>query len=92
MNVRRFWDVALATPIPLVEKTLFWTASSMSAAGRGHNAPDVSEFRHCRINHFPLFADKENRIQGIESDKIMTHYVGIDLHTACVLWKSGDRV
>lgn len=36
---------------------------------KGHNVLDVSEFKHCRINHFPLFADKENHIEGIESDE-----------------------
>jgi transposase len=32
-----------------------------------HNALDVSEFKHYRINHSKLFAQKQNHINGIES-------------------------
>lgn len=34
---------------------------------RSYNALDVSEFKHCRINHSQLFADKRNHINGIEN-------------------------
>ena len=34
---------------------------------RGDNALDVSEFKHYRINHSELFADKHNHINGIEN-------------------------
>ncbi|WP_223671149.1 IS1595 family transposase [Kangiella shandongensis] len=34
---------------------------------RSYNALDVSEFKHCRINHSELFADKRNHINGIEN-------------------------
>ena len=34
---------------------------------RGYNVLDVSEFRHYRINHSKLFADKGNHINGIEN-------------------------
>ncbi len=34
---------------------------------RGYNALDVSEFKHYRINHSKLFADKKNHINGIEN-------------------------
>ena len=34
---------------------------------RGYNALDVSEFKHYRINHSELFADKHNHINGIEN-------------------------
>ena len=34
---------------------------------RSYNALDVSSFRHVRINHSELFADKENHINGIEN-------------------------
>jgi len=32
-----------------------------------YNALDVSEFKHYRINHSKLFADKHNHINGIEN-------------------------
>jgi len=34
---------------------------------RGYNALDVSEFKHFRINHSTLFAEKHNHINGIEN-------------------------
>ena len=34
---------------------------------RGYNALDVSEFKHYRINHSQLFANKHNHINGIEN-------------------------
>jgi transposase len=33
----------------------------------GYNILDVSEFKHYRINHSKLFADKYNHINGIEN-------------------------
>ena len=32
-----------------------------------NNVLDVSEFKHYRINHSKLFADKQNHINGIEN-------------------------
>ncbi len=34
---------------------------------RSYNVLDVSEFKHYRINHSKLFADKKNHINGIEN-------------------------
>ena len=34
---------------------------------RGYNVLDVSEFKHCRINHSKLIADKQGHINGIEN-------------------------
>jgi transposase len=34
---------------------------------RSYNALDVSAFRHMRVNHSKLFADKKNHINGIEN-------------------------
>ena len=34
---------------------------------KSDNALDVSEFKHFRINHSQLFADKKNHINGIEN-------------------------
>jgi transposase len=36
-------------------------------AYHSYNVLDVSEFRHYRINHSELFADKQNHINGIEN-------------------------
>ena len=34
---------------------------------QGYNVLDVSDFPHFRINHWELFADKRNHINGIEN-------------------------
>ena len=36
-------------------------------AWRSYNALDVSDFRHYRINHSELFADRHNHINGIDN-------------------------
>jgi len=36
-------------------------------AYHSYNVLDVSEFKHYRINHSKLFADKQNHINGIEN-------------------------
>ena len=38
-----------------------------SDAWHGYNALDISDFKHYRINHSILFADKHNHINGIEN-------------------------
>jgi transposase len=49
---------------------------------RSYNVLDVSEFKHYRINHSELFADKHNHINGIENfwnqaKRVMRKYNGI---------------
>lgn len=34
---------------------------------RSYNALDVSEFKHYKINHSKIFADKKNHINWIEN-------------------------
>jgi transposase len=56
-------DASSATLMPIITPdsivyTDYW---------RGYNALDVAEFKHYRINHSKLFADKGNHINGIEN-------------------------
>jgi transposase len=49
---------------------------------RSYNVLDVSEFKHYRINHSELFADKHNHINGIENfwnqaKRVLRKYNGI---------------
>jgi len=49
---------------------------------RSYNVLDVSEFKHFRINHSKLFADKHNHINGIENfwnqaKRVLRKYNGI---------------
>ena len=38
-----------------------------SDSWKGYNVLDVSAFKHFRINHSELFADKQSHINGIEN-------------------------
>ena len=38
-----------------------------SDSWKGYSVLDVSAFKHLRINHSELFADKQNHINGIEN-------------------------
>ena len=54
------------TLMPIIAHKVIPDSIVYSDCWRGYNALDVSEFKHCRINHSKLFADKPNHINGIE--------------------------
>ena len=60
-------DASSATLIPIIERKVVPDSIVYSDCWRGYNALDVSDFKHCRINHSKLFADKRNHINGIEN-------------------------
>jgi len=53
--------------VPIIEQKVIPDSIVYSDCWRGYNALDVSEFKHYRINHSKLFADKHNHINGIEN-------------------------
>lgn len=60
-------DASSATLIPIIERKVIPDSIVYSDSWRGYNVLDVSEFKHYRINHSQLFADKHNHINGIEN-------------------------
>ena len=60
-------DASSATLIPIIERKVVPDSIVYSDCWRGYNVLDVSEFKHYRINHSQLFADKKNHINGIEN-------------------------
>jgi len=60
-------DASLATLYPVMERKLVPDSIVYSDCCRGYNVLDVSEFKHCRINHSKLFADEQDHINGIEN-------------------------
>ena len=60
-------DASSATLLPIIERKVVPDSIVYSDCWRGYNALDVSDFKHCRINHSKLFADKRNHINGIEN-------------------------
>jgi transposase len=60
-------DASSETLCPIIERKVIPDSIVYSDSWRGYNALDVSEFKHFRINHSKLFADKKNHINGIEN-------------------------
>ena len=60
-------DASGSTLIPIIERKVVPDSIVYSDCWKGYNVLDVSEFKHYRINHSKLFADKQNHINGIES-------------------------
>jgi transposase len=59
-------DAKTATLLPIIERKVIPDSIVYSDRWKGYNALDVSEFKHFRINHSKLFADKKNYINGIK--------------------------
>jgi transposase len=60
-------DASVSTLIPIIESKVVPDSIVYSDSWKGYNTLDVSEFKHYRINHSKLFADKQNHINGIEN-------------------------
>jgi len=60
-------DASSVTLMPIIQEKVQADSIVYSDCWRGYNVLDVSEFKHYRINHSKLFADKENHINGIEN-------------------------
>ncbi len=60
-------DASGDTLIPIIEKKVIPDSIVYSDCWKGYNVLDVSDFKHYRINHSKLFADKKNHINGIEN-------------------------
>jgi len=60
-------DAAGRTLMPIIKDKVKPDSIVYSDCWRGYNVLDVSEFKHYRINHSKIFADKKNHINGIEN-------------------------
>ena len=60
-------NASTTTLMPIIREKIKPDSIVYSDCWRGYNALDVSEFKHYRINHSKLFADKKNHINGIEN-------------------------
>lgn len=60
-------DAKTTTLMPIIRDKVKPDSIVYTDCWRGYNALDVSEFKHYRINHSVLFADKQNHINGIEN-------------------------
>ena len=60
-------DASSQTLMPIIAHKVIPDSIVYSNSWRGYNVLDVSDFKHYRINHSKLFADKQNHINGIEN-------------------------
>jgi len=60
-------DAKSGSLLPIIRDKVVPDSIVYTDCWRGYNALDVSEFKHFRINHSTLFADKHNHINGIEN-------------------------
>ena len=60
-------DASGTTLIPIIEKKVIPDSIVYSDCWKGYNVLNVSDFKHYRINHSKLFADRQNHINGIEN-------------------------
>ena len=60
-------DAKSQTLLPIIREKIVPDSIVYTDYYRSYNAVDVSEFKHYRINHSKLFADKHNHINGIEN-------------------------
>lgn len=60
-------DASGDTLMPIMERKIVPDSIVYTDCWGGYNALDVSDFKHFRINHSELFADKRNHINGIEN-------------------------
>jgi len=60
-------DAKSETLVPIIERKVIPDSIVYSDCWKGYNTLDISDFKHCRINHSQLFADRKNHINGIEN-------------------------
>jgi transposase len=60
-------DTKTATLMPIMRERILPDSIVYTDSYRSYNVLDVSEFKHYRINHSVLFANKGNHINGIEN-------------------------
>jgi transposase len=70
------------TLMPIIQRKIRPDSIVYTDSYRSYNALDISEFKHYRINHSQLFADRHNHINGIENfwnqaKRILRKYNGI---------------
>lgn len=60
-------DTKSDTLIPIIHRKIVPDSIVYTDTYRSYNALDITHFKHERINHSKLFADKKNHINGIEN-------------------------
>ncbi len=59
-------DASSTTLMPIIERKVIPDSIVYTECWKGDNALEMTQFKHYRINHSQLFANKTNHINGIE--------------------------
>jgi transposase len=60
-------DASASSLLPIIAEKIVPDSIVYTDCWKGYNALDVTDFKHYRINHSKIFADKKNHINGIEN-------------------------
>jgi transposase len=60
-------NASSATLMPVMERKIVPDSIVYSDSWKGYNMLDGSAFKYFRVNHWELFADRQNHINGIEN-------------------------
>lgn len=60
-------DAKSTTLIPIIQRKVIPDSVVYTDCWKGYSTLDINQFRHFRINHSKLFADRKNHINGIEN-------------------------
>ena len=90
-------NASSATLMPIIERKIVPDSIVYSDSWKGYNVLDVSAFKQFRINHWELFADKQNHINGIKNfwNQVKRHMlrfngaplVQFGLYLKCCQWR-----
>ncbi len=88
-------DAKTATLMPIMREKILPDSIVYTDSWGSYNVLDVSEFKHYRINHSKLFADKGNHINGIENfwnqaKRHLRRFNGIPREHFCLFLKEGE--
>ena len=61
-----FLDARAETLMPIINRMILPDSIVYTGTWTSCNALNISDFRHVRINHSTLFADRDNHTNGIE--------------------------
>ena len=67
VNTKVISVASLAILYPIIKRKVVLDSIVYSDCWRGYNVLNLSDFKHFRINHSKLFADKANHINGIKN-------------------------
>ena len=82
------------TLLPIIRSKIEPASMVYTESYRSYNALEISEFKHCRINHSELFADRHNHNQWYRKllEPGQTRLTKVQRHSGQILLSVPQRV